>query len=48
VAESPGIDVDQPELRAAELREAEQVAQEVDPEDDAADADRDELRRPAG
>jgi hypothetical protein len=47
VAESYGIDIDQPELGAAELGEAEQVAQEVNPEDDAADADRDELRRPA-
>ena len=38
-----GIDVDQPELGAAEFRDAEDVAQQLDPEDDAADADGDQL-----
>ena len=35
--------VDQPQLGATELRHAEHVAQQLDPEDDAADPDRDEL-----
>ena len=38
-----GIGVDQPQLAPTELRHAEHVAQQLDPEDDAADPDRDEL-----